>query len=240
MKVLHVSDIHNNLAALEFISSIVENFHVDVIIDTGDLVDYGTLFEAELFADFFNELKIPYIFIPGNHDSPQVVAYLRDQESVTVLEEGIIEVAGLTIAGAADPSSYYPEMIVAEEESLLQAAEKLAGVVREGDPVDIVAAHNPQIFTYLRENGRLLLGGHYHSPKIINDEQYVEINAGTTGASGVRGVRDLELKFSLVLLSFQPPQGSDALSLYSADMIKINHTPLNYSLERVLFHIPQE
>lgn len=234
VKVLHVSDIHNNPAALDFIESILKNFQVDVIIDTGDLVDYGTVFEAQLFTDFFAELKLPYVFIPGNHDSPQVVAYLKELEGVTVLEEGSIEVAGLTIAAVADPSSYYQEATVAGE-AVVEAAAKLERIVREGSPVDIIAAHNPDTFAYLRGNGHLLLGGHLHIPTINRHEQYIEINAGTTGASGIRGIRDMDITFSLVLLSFQSSLERGDLNLYAADMITIKHNPLNYSLERVLF-----
>ncbi len=240
VKVLHVSDIHNNPAALKFIRSIVETFQVDLIIDTGDLVDYGTVFEAELFTDFFSNLHLPYVFIPGNHDSPQVVAYLKELKNVTVLEEGTAEVAGLTIAAVADPSSYSSEMVEVEEEIMLQAAEKLARIVEDGSPVDIVATHNPDAFAYVRGNGRLLLCGHTHTPQITGNEEYIEINAGTTGASGLRGLKDMDLTFSLSLLSFQRQEESDVLSLYAADMIKINHAPLNYSLERVLFDLQPE
>ncbi|NLX91266.1 MAG: hypothetical protein GXZ07_06700 [Firmicutes bacterium] len=237
VKVLHVSDIHNNPAALEFIRSIVETFQVDLIIDTGDLVDYGTVFEAGRFADFFARLSIPYVFIPGNHESPQVVDYLKGLESVIVIEEGIIEASGVKIAAVADPSSYSPGMDAADEEVMEEAAEKLAGMVKDGGPVDIIAAHNPDIFMHLRKDGRLFLCGHLHVPMIKQEDGYVEINAGSTGASGVRGFRDMDLTFSLVLLSFEYSEQNLALNLYSADMIKIKHNPLNYSLERVLFNI---
>lgn len=239
VRVLHVSDIHNNPAALEFTRSIMETFQVDLIIDTGDLVDYGTVFEAERFADFFAKLSIPYVFVPGNHESPQVVDYLKELESVTVIEEGIIEASGVKIAAVADPSSYSPGMDVANEEAMGEAAEKLAGMVKDGGPADIIAAHNPDIFMHLREGGRLFLGGHLHAPMIKQEDGYVEINAGSTGASGVRGLRDMDLTFSLVLLSFEYSQQNSGLNLYSADLIKIKHNPLNYSLERVLFNIQQ-
>ena len=69
IKVLHVSDIHNNPAAFDFIRRIVDTFNVELIIDTGDMVDYGTGLELELFSRFFGEINVPYIFIPGNHES---------------------------------------------------------------------------------------------------------------------------------------------------------------------------
>ncbi|MGB4149072.1 MAG: metallophosphoesterase, partial [Tepidanaerobacteraceae bacterium] len=45
VRVLHVSDIHNNPAAFDFMEQIVQNFNVDFIIDTGDITDYGTYLE---------------------------------------------------------------------------------------------------------------------------------------------------------------------------------------------------
>ena len=41
-RVLHVSDIHLNPAAWQIIASLVEQYEIDVIIDTGDTMDHGT------------------------------------------------------------------------------------------------------------------------------------------------------------------------------------------------------
>jgi len=40
LKVLHVSDIHNNPVALQFVIQIAESFNIDMIIDTGDITDF--------------------------------------------------------------------------------------------------------------------------------------------------------------------------------------------------------
>ena len=46
---------------------------VDMIIVTGDLTDFGTSDEYNLFRAIIEELNIPYRAIPGNHDNKSVM-----------------------------------------------------------------------------------------------------------------------------------------------------------------------
>ncbi len=234
-RILHVSDIHNNPAAFNFIQRIVETFDVEIIIDTGDLVDYGTSLEMELFSQIFANIDIPYVFIPGNHESPLVVEQLKKIKNITVLEEGVIEIAGLRIAGIADPASYSTAMVVADETTMETTAQKLQEIVYGAERADIIAAHNPEFFKFIRNNNYILLGGHQHTPYIKKAENYLEINAGTTGASGIRGFKNLEINFSLILLNLQYSETENALVPFSADLIKVKQFPLNFSFERFIF-----
>jgi predicted phosphodiesterase len=234
VNVLHVSDIHNNPTAFDFIGRITDTFDVDFIIDTGDLVDYGTTFELDLLAQYIRQINIPYVFIPGNHESPIVIEKLKTIENIIVLEDGIIEIEGLRIAGIADPASSSTAMVVADENILEQTALRLYDTMADAEKVHIIAAHNPLFFKYLRNNNNLLLGGHQHTPYIKKNDNFVEINAGSTGASGIRGVQKLEINFSLVLLQFQLSE-EGTLIPFSADLIKVKHFPLNFSFERFLF-----
>ncbi|HBR29779.1 MAG TPA: hypothetical protein DD789_10140, partial [Firmicutes bacterium] len=104
VKVLHVSDIHNNPAAVEFIEKVIAGFGVDLVIDTGDLTDYGTSLETELNRKI-NNLGVKYLFIPGNHDSPEVVSHLRKYKNVIVMTKRIYQTNGLTILGWPDPAA---------------------------------------------------------------------------------------------------------------------------------------
>ncbi|GAA3228375.1 hypothetical protein GCM10020256_40590 [Streptomyces thermocoprophilus] len=58
IRVLHVSDIHLNPAAWKIISSLVEQYDVDVIADTGDTMDHGTAAENG-FLDAVPDLGAP-------------------------------------------------------------------------------------------------------------------------------------------------------------------------------------
>jgi len=233
LKILHVSDIHNNPAAFELILKVVDAFNIDLIIDTGDLVDYGTALEMEIFTDFFNSINIPYIFVPGNHESPAAIAALKAIENITVLEEGVVEVAGIKVAGIADPLSSLPSMSGTDDDLAEKVAQQLKELVNNSEGVEIIATHNPDYFKYLREGGNFLLGGHTHTPYIKSRNDYIEINAGTTGSSGIRGLNQLDVTFSLVLITMQ--YSPEEKSLYlpsSADMIKVENFPFIYSFER--------
>lgn len=231
-RVLHISDIHNNPAGFEFVRRIVETFHIDLIIDTGDLVDYGTSLEIELFEKYLTDLEIPYVFVPGNHDSPFIVEGLSSQNNIIVLEEGIVEAAGLKIAGISDPAASSTAMTI-NEDKIEETSLKLREIVSNStERIDIIAAHNPVFFKYLRNNNHLLLGGHLHTPFVEKTEEYIEINAGTTGASGIRGFQNLEINFSLVILNFYYLESEQAFVPLSADLIKVKQFPLNFSFER--------
>ncbi len=234
--ILHVSDIHNNPAAFDFIKRVADVFGVEAIVDTGDLIDYGTSVETELFSQHFADFEIPYVFIPGNHDSPLLVEELKNNEAVTVLEEGIVEIAGLKIAGIADPASYSASNVISDEVTMEETAQKIAKIACDSEGIDIIAAHHPDCFKYLRNNNNVLLGGHLHKPYIKKTDSYLEINAGTTGSSGVRGLKNMEIDFSLILLDFQYSEIEEAYIPSSADLIKVKQFPLNFSFERFLFN----
>lgn len=236
LNILHVSDIHANPAAFDFIRRITDTYKVDLIIDTGDRVDYGTALEMDLLAEKMDGINVPWVFIPGNHDSPLVVEQLKLSDNITVLEEGVIEAAGLRIAGLADSASLSAAMAVESADLTGKNARKLSEVVFSAERVDLIAVHNPAYFKYLRNNNHLLLAGHLHTPYVKDGGNYLEINAGTTGASGIRGIQSMEINFSLILLRMKYSEESDNFSPLSADLIKVKQFPLNYSFERFILN----
>ena len=174
-----------------------------MVIDTGDITDFGTEIETSL-ANPIAEFEIPYIFIPGNHDSPGVIARLQQLDNVIVLEAGQIEVLGLRIAGIADPSAGDSGMVVAAENVLDEYARQLEGLLQTSDrPPHIIAAHHPRIASYFLRRVPVVLTGHLHRYEISEQGGSVMINAGTTGAAGIRGLQTgQEVPYSLVLLHF--------------------------------------
>ena len=170
INILHISDIHNNPAAFDFIRRITDIYNIDLIIDTGDRVDYGTVLEMEFLAHSMDGIDVPCVFIPGNHDSPLVVEKLKMSENVSVLEEGIMETAGLRIAGLADSSSRVAAMTVESEDMIEDNARKLA----KRFPLLISRSncYNPAYLKYVRNNDHLLLSGHLHTP-YVKDEAII-------------------------------------------------------------------
>ncbi len=238
LSVLHVSDIHNNPAAFQLIKRVIDTYAVDLIIDTGDIVDFGTVLEINLMVDALQSLPVPYIFVPGNHDSPAVVEQLKSLHNVTVLEEGILEKKGLRIAAIADPYSYYQAMAVADGETLEEYARKLQKIVLSNKNIDIIAAHNPQLFRFLRRDGNLLLSGHTHRSFVSMNDDYIEINAGTSGASGIRGLQNMQnaqnmkMEYTLALINFTSTEEETVWQPQTVDLLKVNQFPNHFSFER--------
>lgn len=237
LKVVHVSDLHNNPAGMDFLAQVVDTFAVDLVIDTGDITDFGTDIEAGL-ASPLEHFGIPYIFVPGNHDSPNVIARLREIENVIVIEEEQIEVLGLRVAGIADPSAKDMGMLVAADAVLNEYAVRLHRVIDEANRLPhVVAVHHPRIAESFLGRVQVVLTGHTHQFSIKERGESVMINAGTTGASGIRGLQAREeTPYSLVLLHFGRHTDGE-MYLRAADVIRVFKLRSGFSLERHLFGI---
>lgn len=186
IKILHVSDIHNNPAAVDLIKRVVVDFNVDFVIDTGDITDFGTPLENKLIEGI-KGLPVPYVFVPGNHDSPDTISFLRGAENVVILEGKPVEVQGITMLGLPDPGSYSTDVsslsdtstpvIKAQARSSLRASPK--------EPL-ILAMHNPQVAKEFFGKVPVVLVGHTHKAGLKEKNGYIINNAGTTGAAGIR------------------------------------------------------
>jgi predicted MPP superfamily phosphohydrolase len=235
LKVAHISDLHNNPAGMDLVGQVINTFGVDLVIDTGDITDFGTEIEAGL-ASPIEEFGIPYIFVPGNHDSPEVISRMKAIPNVHVLEVGMLELLGLRVAGIADPSSAGSGMVVAADIVLDEYADRLTLLLDESDKQPhVVAIHHPRIAARFMERAGLVLTGHTHQLDIREFGGSVMINAGTTGASGIRGLQARrETPYSLVLLHFNR-QSDGELYLNAADIIRVYQLQSGFVLERRLF-----
>lgn len=234
LAVLHVSDIHNNPAAFEFITELVNNFKIQLIIDTGDLTDYGTPLEAEIITHIAR-IKIPYIFLPGNHDTPLIVQRLKKVPFVKVLEEGTITVKGLSIAGQADPASYSYNSDLAPEEDFTKAAEALKRTLQDvKSQPDIVLVHNLKIATDLIGQVPVILHGHDHQYRLTTESGTIINDAGTTGAAGLRGLTLEGVPYSAAILYWKKDE-TGALKFKALDSIKINGVAGKLTIERHTF-----
>jgi len=194
VRVLHVSDIHLNPAAWHIITSLVEQYEIDVIIDTGDTMDHGTAAENG-FLDPVEDLGAPYVWVRGNHDSETTQKYLEELENTHVLDDGeTVTVGGLRIAGIGDPQFTPDRSVVAQGDPAERAAgRELAAAIREsaagGRPVHIAAAHNPVAAEQTDGDVPLALAGHVHrrETKVLEDGTRLMIE-GSTGGGGLRAV----------------------------------------------------
>lgn len=234
--VLQVGDIHNNPAAQDFLLQIVKSFPVDIVIDTGDMTDFGTQIEGQLLKGLL-KLDIPYLFVPGNHDSPEIIKELQKYRQVKVLTGGVVDVQGLKILALADPLSYSKDISPLSEEMLKKSQEKLVKLWEEAAvKPDLLAVHNIQLAKPLVGKVPLILYGHTHQYGIEIQNKTVLINAGTTGGAGLRGLQaEKEVPYSVILLHFQRNK-ENKLILTATDTIKVYNLEGGFILERKLFN----
>ncbi|MFF8833732.1 metallophosphoesterase [Streptomyces sp. NPDC015131] len=198
MRVLHVSDIHLNPAAWEIVRSLVEQYRIDVIIDSGDTMDHGTAAENG-FLDPISDLGAPYVWVRGNHDSAVTQRYLEGLRNVHVLDGGrAVTVGGLRVAGVGDPQftpdrSVVPAGDDAERAAGARLAASLDAQARAGTPVDIAVAHNPVAAQETDGHVPLVLAGHVHRRvnKLLPEGTRLKIE-GSTGGGGLRALEKEE------------------------------------------------
>ncbi|NED10443.1 metallophosphoesterase [Streptomyces sp. SID9124] len=199
LRVLHVSDIHLNPAAWHIIGSLVEQYDIDVIIDSGDTMDHGAAVENS-FLDPVADLGVPYVWVRGNHDSAVTQKYLENKKrfkNVHVLDQGrAVSVGGLRIAGIGDPQ-FTPDRTGPEQAEDVEsvAGRTLAAALREqqrsGTPVDIAVAHEPEAAKETDGEVPLVLAGHVHhrQNEVLKGGTRLMIE-GSTGGGGLRAVQN--------------------------------------------------
>ncbi len=133
IRVLHVTDLHLNPTSYEVIGALTDQFQVNAVADTGDLTDWGSNVENQ-YAQSIGKLGVPYVFIRGNHDSPETAAAVARQPNAVVLDDNVQKVAGLTFAGIRDPR-FTPDKTgddLGPDEDLVRASgEQLAETVEK-------------------------------------------------------------------------------------------------------------
>ena len=187
IRVLHVSDIHLNPQAFDLIEQITEQFDVDVIADTGDIVDWGTEPESQLLGQI-GDLDVPYVFVRGNHDSRSTQRSVADQPNAVVLDGDAAEVAGLRFWGIGDPR-YTPDKDQAgagpsEQERAEAFAPGVADELAAAEPpeVDLVLVHDERIAADIGGDVPLVLAGHTHEPSDETIEPAEPEDDGDEGA----------------------------------------------------------
>ena len=238
VRVLHISDIHNNVAAMSFVQELATDFHANAVIDTGDLTDFGLPVEATL-SKGLARLPMPYLFVAGNHDSQATVHAVRAHPNATVLDGQRVSLDGLTVLGLPDPSSARPGQgsVDTSDAALTAAATQLLGDVKQApDPPDIVCVHNPREAADVIGQVPLVLCGHLHRAYVETQGTTVVCNAGTTGGAGLRYFdRSEGVPLSAALLTFSR---APRPRLVSIDMIVLDGSLSQYSITRHTFGNP--
>ena len=189
LRVLLVSDIHGaNYYPL--MRSIIREEQIDVVIDTGDIVNFGS--PAELRASGLRagitSLRVPYLFVRGNHDARSefdydlvdAIAAIPNAHVLQPTPDSYTEIGlgGLRIAGFNDPR-WFGDSGSRSAEAQQPAREQFLAAFENRPAPDIVVSHEPWAVADLPDVG-VAVNGHMHSP----DLQGNRIQAGTFTGGG--------------------------------------------------------
>ncbi len=226
-RILHISDIHNNPAAMNFVRQVADQFKVKFIVDTGDLTDFGSPAETAV-AGNIGKLPYSYVSVLGNHDSQAVGNALAAQPNVTLLNGQPVTLNGVTLLGLPNPASQRDGVgsVDTSDAQIQTQRDKLLQIVRALPFLpDIVAVHDPEESRALWGRVPLILCGHEHryyiethdasdaqpapantppAPAMKSTMQTIVCNAGTTGAAGGRYLDKAKgIAFSCAVLTFR-------------------------------------
>jgi predicted phosphodiesterase len=184
--ILHVSDIHSNPLGVELTKRLAESFAVDAVLDTGDLTSFGLPVESRII-DLIDHIGVPYVFVPGNHDSTANREALDAAPAITLLSDTMVEVRGVRILGVADPSyTADNRMTTAQANQLkLNRAGRVRRLVREVQP-DLLAVHDLRQAADIRGGDvATVVAGHSHERSEENRDGTLLLTVGSTGATGL-------------------------------------------------------
>ncbi|NUR70681.1 MAG: metallophosphoesterase [Hamadaea sp.] len=245
VRVLHISDMHLNPAAWTVVRSVVEQFKIDVVVDTGDINDWGSEMESS-YADSIALLKVPYIYIRGNHDSALTSSEVASQPNAIVLENGITTVKGITFAGIGDPR-FTPDKQERASDSLLtdktvdlvrSSGTKLAATIdAQHGKVDVALIHDPIAAGPIAGHCPIILAGHTHARSVstmpaepgtgATEDASLLLIQGSTGGAGLRGLESgTPLPLAMSVLYFSAPTGTASADLQAYDDIHVGGTGL--------------
>ncbi|MFI6347295.1 metallophosphoesterase [Streptomyces sp. NPDC050560] len=241
IRVLHISDVHLNPASWHIVASLVKQYKINVIVDSGDTMDHGSAAENG-FLDPVKTLGAPYVWVRGNHDSATTQRYLEKMKNVHVLDNGeAVTVAGLRFAGTGDPQ-YTPDRSV---KPIGDPGERMAGIrlasairdqERAGTPVDIAIAHEPVAARETDGTVPLTLTGHIHHAEM--EVLPLGTRLRTEGSTGGSGLRAVEKKNPDPIEASVLYMDRDTKRLQAWDAIRLGG--LGLSTAEVSRHLPQE
>jgi len=184
--VLHVSDIHLNPQAFDVAAELVERFGVDMVVDTGDITDWGTQAESTLL-DRIGLLEVPYVYVRGNHDSRATERAVAAQPNAVVLDGNGATVRGIRFFGLGDPRYTPDKGEVVRPETMRVTANRLRRLLRDAD-ADVLLVHDPVLVDRVGGLVPLSLAGHRHEFGIRDLEGGGRlIVQGSSGGAGLRG-----------------------------------------------------
>jgi predicted phosphodiesterase len=235
VRILHISDIHSNPLGLEVARRLAEHFDVAAVLDTGDLTSFGLPVEGRL-GDMVATMNVPYLLVPGNHDSEENRKALAAVHNIQVLDGTVADVGGVRIMGVADPAFTATNETSAAEAALMKQARspEVAARVQDLHP-DVLAVHDPLLGEASEGHVPLIVAGHTHKNNAARKDATLVLTVGSTGATGLGSFTvDTGSPYEAELLHFV---GRD---LVAVDRIDLHGVGGAFRLERQIVPAPGE
>jgi len=187
---LLVSDIHG-ANQYSMMKRIIDDEHITAVIDSGDLLNFGSVGEAELSGIFtsIEKLGVPYVFVRGNHDASNLTDQSLLERMAKIANVVLLEptpksytevsVNGVVIAGFNDPRFFGDDSrnIVQKEQPAADAFNQAyAGHPRP----DIVVSHEPTAVKMV-DSATTLINGHLHKDELEGNR----VGVGTFTGGGI-------------------------------------------------------
>lgn len=195
--VLHVSDLHLNPAGWDLIRQLVKAYGVKVIADTGDISDHGTAFE-DSYLNEIPKLKIPYLYVRGNHDSIHTQSYISAFPNAKVLDgNSPVIVEGLSFLGLGDPTFTPDKSKESDIKTVIDFQNKYAKSLPTSVG-NVLLVHNPINANAFDEKVDIVLAGHLHKRSITTfPKKTILMVQGSTGGGGLRMITNREIPAKL-------------------------------------------
>jgi Icc-related predicted phosphoesterase len=186
---LLVSDIHG-ANQYPVMKRIIDDEKITAVIDAGDLLNFGSVSEAELSGIFTSiaKLGVPYIFVRGNHDASSLTDQALQERLATIKNVVLLEptphsyteasVNGVVVAGFNDPR-FFGDDNVNNSQKQQPAADSFNRAYAGRPRPDIVVSHEPGAVAKV-DSATLLVNGHLHKDELEGNR----IGVGTFTGGG--------------------------------------------------------
>lgn len=220
IRILAVSDLHNNPFGMKFAREIAQMFNVDMVLDAGDLTDFGSNYENDLGKQL-DKFGCPHVFVTGNHDSLQTVSELKKLKNTCVLDQKAVKLKGLQILGQSDPASCRiggTRIPLASASEISRASRKLSRMVSGmSKRPDILLVHEPNIARKFVGKVPIIISGHDHFLATSNVKGTTWVRPGSTGASGIRyfakSIKGKDITAAIIYVDRSPKVRATAVDL---------------------------
>lgn len=233
--ILHVSDLHLNPLGAELVVRLAGDLKVDAVLDTGDVTTFGLGVEAR-YGSLLEALPVPYLLVPGNHDSQQNRLQLAQLKGLTVLDGDVVTIGGVRILGIADPTFTASNEVSTDQANEIKAS--LTGKVRAQTLAarpDLLAVHDPGQAAEVNGAVSVVVAGHLHKRTEHEEGGTWVFTVGSTGATGL----------GAFTVDTRRPYDAEVLRFRDGELVAVDHLSVSgidgaFTLERRLIdHAPE-